>query len=323
MNAGSLRAVQSLDDWIAEGEGLGSEERAAATLMWRIGDWWNQGEAHNERSQAMTTAGWKGPAPETCRVAGWVAARWPAVRRRTRLSFEHHKAVAALDEDEAVALLDWAEEETGDDDEPRSRAELRARVKQVKRAKRESALGGKIREDAERLGHEVYGVLYADPPWRFEPYSRETGMDRAADNHYPTMTAEELAALDIAGASAADAIMFCWATVAMLPAGMTFLADHGFAYRSAYFWLKPGPGTGYWSTTDQVEVLLVGTKGEVPAPAQGAQPPQCQTFPRSRHSEKPDAFADMIVRMYPSLPRVELFARKARADWSSWGAEAP
>jgi hypothetical protein len=25
-----------------------------------------------------------------------------------------------------------------------------------------------------------YGVIVAGPPWRWEPYSRETGMDRAA-----------------------------------------------------------------------------------------------------------------------------------------------
>ena len=29
----------------------------------------------------------------------------------------------------------------------------------------------------------LHDVIYADPPWRFEPYSRRIGMDRAADNH--------------------------------------------------------------------------------------------------------------------------------------------
>jgi hypothetical protein len=35
-----------------------------------------------------------------------------------------------------------------------------------------------------------YPVILADPPWRFEPWSRETGMDRAADAHYKTMTVD-------------------------------------------------------------------------------------------------------------------------------------
>jgi N6-adenosine-specific RNA methylase IME4 len=201
------------------------------------------------------------------------------------------------------------------------RVSAKAALKQEKRAKREAELRPKIEAESAARGVQVFGVIYADPPWRFEPYSRESGMDRAADNHYPTMTQDDLAALDLPAAN--DCVLFCWATVAMLPAGMAFLSDHGFTYRSAYFWLKPGPGTGYWSAVDQVEILLVGTKGSVPAPAQGQQPPQCQAFPRGRHSEKPDAFADMIVRMFPTLPRIEMFARKARADWCAWGAEAP
>jgi hypothetical protein len=36
------------------------------------------------------------------------------------------------------------------------------------------------------LAAKRYGVILVDPEWRFEPWSREIGMDRAADNHYPT-----------------------------------------------------------------------------------------------------------------------------------------
>ena len=44
------------------------------------------------------------------------------------------------------------------------------------RAKREAELGKRQRA----LPDKRFGVIYADPPWRFEPYSRVTGMDRAA-----------------------------------------------------------------------------------------------------------------------------------------------
>ena len=63
-------------------------------------------------------------------------------------------------------------------------------------------LGGLLHQEADladrtiaasrQLGTKLYGVLYGDPPWRVEPYSRETGMDRAADNHYPTMPLEKM-----------------------------------------------------------------------------------------------------------------------------------
>jgi N6-adenosine-specific RNA methylase IME4 len=48
-----------------------------------------------------------------------------------------------------------------------------------------------------------------------------------------------------------------------------------------------------------------------------------QTIERTRHSVKPDKFYEIIERMYPSGPKLELFQRgKARKGWSNWGLEA-
>lgn len=60
-------------------------------------------------------------------------------------------------------------------------------TKQRARAAREAALASTILA----LPDKQYGVLLADPGWRFEPFSRETGVDRAADNHYVTEPATE------------------------------------------------------------------------------------------------------------------------------------
>ena len=62
----------------------------------------------------------------------------------------------------------------------------RGTTKAERRAKRELELATK----QTALPTKRYGVIVADPEWRFEPYSRETGMDRAADNHYPTSITE-------------------------------------------------------------------------------------------------------------------------------------
>jgi N6-adenosine-specific RNA methylase IME4 len=189
--------------------------------------------------------------------------------------------------------------------EGKTREELRTRVKQLRRDAREFELAAAIEQQTHLLGVQRFGVIYADPPWRFEPYSPDTGMDRAPQNHYPTMTQDALAELELPAGE--DCVLFYWTTVAMLPAGLAFLSDHGFTYRSAYFWHKPGAGTGYWSTTDQVEILLVGTMGNPPAPAPGKQPPQMLTLPRGRHSEKPEEFTEMIEAMFPTVPRLEIF----------------
>jgi hypothetical protein len=252
--------------WIARGLRL---SRSARSIMWQLGDWWNNPPEGTNRVEVVASTKWErggGLNHGTCRTAGWVAERWPVSSRLDTLTFEHHAAVAALPDAQAVPLLEWAGREG------KTREELRTRVKQLRRDAREVELAEAIEEQTHLLGVQRFGVIYADPPWQFEPYSRETGMDRAAENHYPTMTQDALAALELPAGE--DCVLFCWTTVAMLPAGMAFLSDHGFTYRSAYFWHKPGAGTGYWSTTDQIEILLVGTVGNPPAPAPGKQPPQ-------------------------------------------------
>jgi N6-adenosine-specific RNA methylase IME4 len=140
-------------------------------------------------------------------------------------------------------------------------------------------------------------------------------MDRAAENHYTTLTVDEICALEIPAAE--DCILFLWATVPMLPQALEVMIAWGFTYKSAQVWIKD---RGYW-LRNEVEFLLVGTKGNIPAPAMGEQPPQVIHAPVGRHSEKPDAFAEIIAEMFPNLPKLELFARKARESWASWGNE--
>lgn len=197
---------------------------------------------------------------------------------------------------------------------------LRAGEKALSRQERESALADAIRQEAGRLGQKRYGVIYADPPWRFEPYSRETGMDRAADNHYPTMTIEEIKALDIPAAN--DCALFLWATAPMLLEGLDVLARWGFSYRSHLVWEKDRTGTGYW-VRNRHELLLIGIRGNVPAPEPGTQPESVIVAPVAGHSVKPEIFAELIERLYPTLPKLEMFTRRRRPDWDAWGAEVP
>jgi N6-adenosine-specific RNA methylase IME4 len=191
-------------------------------------------------------------------------------------------------------------------------------VKRRRREEREKALADKTESAASALGRQLYSVIYADPPWRFEPYSRETGLDRAADNHYQTMAVDEICALKIPAAP--DSILFCWATVPMLPQALEVMAASGFAYKSAQVWIKNRAGTGYWFR-NEVEFLLVGTKGNIPAPAMGEQPSQVVHAQIGRHSEKSTVFAETIERMFPNLRKLEMFARKQREGWDTCGNE--
>lgn len=191
-------------------------------------------------------------------------------------------------------------------------------IKKVAREEKEQALAAKTIEQS-LTADKVYGVIYIDPPWKFETFS-ENGMDRSADNHYPTMSMQSLSELVMPAGK--DCIMFMWATVPMLPEAIDLLTDWGFTYKSHIAWVKDRMGTGYW-TRNKHELLLIATKGNVPAPAMGMQPPSVIELPIGRHSEKPAFFADMIASLYPTTPKVEIFARMGRPGWDVIGNEAP
>lgn len=191
--------------------------------------------------------------------------------------------------------------------------------KKDRRVTRERELAEKTIAAAGLLGRKVYGVIYADPPWRWEPYSRESGMDRAADNHYQTANLDAIKALRAPAAD--DAVLFLWATVPMLPQALDVMSAWEFTYKSNFAWVKHKAGTGYWNR-NRHELLLVGTRGHVPAPAPGDQYDSVIEARVGRHSAKPFHFHEMIEDMFPTLPRIELFARTKRTGWDNWGNEA-
>ena len=189
-------------------------------------------------------------------------------------------------------------------------------VKQAARAGRESELAAKqLALPAKR-----YGVIYADPPWTWTSYSQITGMDRAPI--YPTMDLDAIKTLRVASIAAPDSVLFMWATGAMNPQALEVMGTWGFEYRSQFVWAKDRAGTGYWNR-NQHELLLVGVRGDVPAPAPGSQWSSVIEAPVGEHSRKPDEARRMIESHFPTLPRIELFARgAARPGWDVWGQEA-
>ena len=191
--------------------------------------------------------------------------------------------------------------------------------KKLNREARERKLAAATEKASAALGEKHYGVIYADPPWPFDVWT-ESGNDRAASNHYPTLTLEAIKALPMPAAQ--DAVLFLWSTVPILPQALAVMQAWDFTYKSAIVWSKGREGTGYW-TRNRVEFLLIGTRGNVPAPAPGGQPPQVIEARRGCHSEKPAIFAEMIERLFPNVPRLEMFARKAQVGWDVHGNEAP
>jgi N6-adenosine-specific RNA methylase IME4 len=200
----------------------------------------------------------------------------------------------------------------------------------IKAARAEAHIAKRtIREARERrlglqqliLPKHKYGVILADPEWRFETWS-ETGKDRSADNHYPTSELTVIKSRDVPSISAEDCVLFLWATVPMLPQALEVLAAWDFEYVSHFCWIKDKAGTGYWNRNKH-ELLLIGTRGDIPAPAPGTQFESAIFAAVQRHSQKPDKFYEIIESYFPTLRKIELNARRPRPGWDAWGFEAP
>lgn len=211
------------------------------------------------------------------------------------------------------------------------RHRARQQAKKDKREARERELGEKIAGGNAALvaaGESGlrFPVILADPEWRFEPWSRETGMDRAPENHYPTTATRVIAERPVAAIASDDCVLFLWATAPMLPQAFQVLEGWGFTYRTHAIWVKRRPGQirgpGYWLTGEH-EILIIATRGKPPAPAPGLQWPSVFVAPIGRHSEKPERAYELIEAYFPTLPKIELNARARRPGWEVWGAEAP
>jgi N6-adenosine-specific RNA methylase IME4 len=195
---------------------------------------------------------------------------------------------------------------------------VRKVLKRKQREQKEKALGSK----QIALPQKRYGVILADPEWKFETWSPLGLVNSSPDNHYPTSELDVIKARDVPSISADDSVLFLWATVPTKPQALEVMAAWGFEYKSQCVWVKDRAGTGYWFR-NQHEILLVGTRGKIPAPAPGTQWSSVIEAPVGEHSAKPEKFLELIEAYFPTLPKIELNRRwPPRAGWDAWGNEA-
>jgi hypothetical protein len=101
-----------------------------------------------------------------------------------------------------------------------------------------------------------FGTIYADPPWRYDNRASRG----AAENHYPTMTVDEIAPLPVEKLAAPQYHLWLWVTNAFLFQCPKLFAKWGFEFKTHYVWCKPQMGTGnYLRNSD--ELLLLAVRG--------------------------------------------------------------
>ena len=135
---------------------------------------------------------------------------------------------------------------------------------------------------------------------------------------YPTMTLAEIAAMPVSGVADKDAHLYLWTTQAWLRESYRVLDAWGYKQGAILVWSKPPKGVcgTYVCST---EYCIFGRRGNLAHKRR--QLGTCFEWPRAGHSAKPEAFLDMVESVSPP-PYLEMFARRQRLGWDTWGNEA-
>jgi N6-adenosine-specific RNA methylase IME4 len=223
----------------------------------------------------------------------------------------------------------------------------RAAINAAREVRRQEHLGAILEATAPAL-ESVGGpfpVICADPPWQHE--MRPSDSRNIELNHYPTMPLADICALPVSAIAHRDAVLYLWALPHMLPEAMQVITAWGFALRTHQVWdkgldeielelaaingLMDGTSVedktglftlGHW-LRNRHEDVLIAVRGNMPTPPVNARPPSIIRARRGEHSVKPEIVYQDIEKAYPSLPKLELFARRGRPGWVSWGNQIP
>jgi len=171
-----------------------------------------------------------------------------------------------------------------------------------------------------------YRTIVADPPWG---YRDKLGgpHERGAEGHYGTMTMSELFGLPVGMWACEDSHLYLWTTNAFLEEAHQLARAWGFTPRTMVTWVKgrldhgrliQHIGLGHFFR-NSTEHILFCARGKLDVKQHDI--PTAFIAERHAHSEKPAAFYDMVQRMSPG-PYLDVFARKQRMGWDSWGDEA-
>lgn len=163
-----------------------------------------------------------------------------------------------------------------------------------------------------------YRTIVVDPPW----LERGAGkIKRGADRHYSLLHDSDMAYV-IRNAPVwcpdVDCHLWLWVTNNHLFAGLQLMAELEFVYKTNLCWVKDRIGLGQY-LRGQHELCLLGTRGGAMLP-ETRDIPSVLHAPRREHSRKPDEFFAVVERVSPA-PRLDMFARRNRLGWDTWGDE--
>lgn len=166
-----------------------------------------------------------------------------------------------------------------------------------------------------------FGVVLMDCPWQTITYDKKRSLPQRAkgDQHYETMSFDQLSALPVADLGAKDFVLLMWIIDSHLDQALKLAEIYGCTFRTiAFIWDKGRMSFGKW-TRKEGEICLLFARGKPPRLSGGVR--QIIREPARQHSRKPDCQYERIEALVGG-PYLELFGRKLRPGWMTWGDQA-
>jgi N6-adenosine-specific RNA methylase IME4 len=182
-----------------------------------------------------------------------------------------------------------------------------------------------------------YRTIVADPPWvtsagpkHFQARKPTQANASAHDPRYtantrqleyPQMSVEEIAFIPVSDWVERDAHLYIWTINAYLEQTYSIARSWGFKPSTLLTWCKEPRGIGLGGTYAlSNEHVLFCRRGSLKASTRVDR--NWWLWKRqARHSQKPDAFLDVVESVSPG-PYLEMFARRNRLGWDTWGNES-
>jgi N6-adenosine-specific RNA methylase IME4 len=176
------------------------------------------------------------------------------------------------------------------------------------------------------LPNGVYRTVVADPPWQLDtgPDSFGTVGERGHDAlAYEQMSVERIRALPVADHVADDAHLYLWTTNRYVEQAYDVARAWGFKPSVLLVWAKTPRGVGLGDAFKlTTEFIVYARRGSLKENT--ISETTWFNWPRGTHSTKPEAFYELVEQLSPSSggDRLEMFARRKRDGWVTWGDEA-
>lgn len=154
-----------------------------------------------------------------------------------------------------------------------------------------------------------------------------TRVNRKAAEHYETIPTADICKLDIGKICKENSICMIWTPFAKINEALRVMDAWGFVYLNKMTWIKtnsdgsPRMGIGN-IVRNCAEDILIGRRGHVRNPEPANRFLSVFFADQSDHSRKPPESYDIIQSMFPTLTKIEIFARWVYPGWTGVGNEA-